>query len=651
MDHIKKKKKKKRVREYNPHYFKKKTGLKISKDRPCLGTRSIKNPHTGERGAYVWQTYRQTSHRITNFGSGLINYLEQSNTNTRQTPIAIWGVNRPEWTIADLACAAYGMYSVALYDTLGPDTAEYIINQAEITTVVCSADHIADLLKLKHKLPQLTTIISMDTLDEPKKAGVASKSDIVKAWAAEKGVHLIDFASLEESGKKNRRQYMPCGPEDLLCIMYTSGTTGMPKGVMLTHRNFVSSMKAGETLYDSKADDSCISYLPLAHIYGRICEMILFMVGGRVGYSSGDVSLIVEDIQELKPTNFPSVPRLLNRVYAKIAASTIEAPGVTGALARHAVAVKLANLEAGKGYTHPFWDRLIFNKVKKALGGNVRLIATGSAPIGRDVMQFLRVVLCCDIREGYGATETCAAVTIHLPKEYKADHVGTPLSCCEYKLVDVPEMEYLSTDPFPRGEVCVRGHNVFTGYFKEPEKTREALDEEGWYHTGDIGRIDERGCLVIIDRKKNIFKLAQGEYIAPEKIENIYMKYSAIGQIYVHGDSIQSSLVAIIVPDPEALPAVVAERYPELKEKSYAELCKEPEVVQMILGEMNRMGKKAGLHGFELVRAIYLESEPFSVENELLTPTFKVKRNQAAKHYRQMIEDLYNKIPDAKAKL
>jgi long-chain acyl-CoA synthetase len=290
--------------------------------------------------------------------------------------------------------------------------------------------------------------------------------------------------------------------------------------------------------------------------------------------------------------------------------------------------------------------------VKKALGGNVKLIATGSAPIGKDVLQFLRVVLCCDIREGYGATETCAAVTVHIPGEYKAEHVGTPLTCCEYKLVDVPDMDYLSTDPYPRGEVCVRGHNVFKGYFKEPEKTREALDEDGWYHTGDIGRIDERGCLVIIDRKKNIFKLAQGEYIAPEKIENVYMKYSAIGQVYVHGDSIQSSLVAIVVPDQDTLPGIVAEKFPDLKEKSYVELCQQPKVIQMILGEMNRLGKKAGLQGFELVKAIHLEAEPFSVENELLTPTFKVKRNQAAKHYRQYIEALYNKIEDEpKAKL
>ncbi|CEG76360.1 hypothetical protein RMATCC62417_11262 [Rhizopus microsporus] len=623
-------------------------GLKISKDRPCIGIRSVKNVETGERGPYVWQTYRQINHRLTNFGSGLMNYLNHTmgETRTRQIPIGIWSINRPEWTIADLALAAYANYAVALYDTLGPDTVEYVINHAELETVICSGDHIADLLKLKHKLPNLKTIISMDSIDEVSRPGVASKSDIVKAWAAEKGVNLLDFNAIELLGKKNRRSYNYPTPDDLACIMYTSGTTGTPKGAMLTHRNFVAALSASQSNLGGTADDVCISYLPLAHIYGRISDIMILTVGGRLGFFSGDMNTLVDDIQVLKPTVFASVPRLLNKIYGKLVASTIQAPGVTGALARRAVAAKLANLEAGKGYTHPLWDRLIFNKVKQALGGNVRIMITGSAPIGRDVMQFLRIAFCCDIREGYGATETCAASTVHYEGEYLAGHIGGPFTCNEIMLLDVPEMEYLSTDPYPRGEICVRGPNIFKGYFKDEEKTREAIDEEGWFHTGDIGMINERGAIVIIDRKKNIFKLAQGEYIAPEKIENVYAKDPIIGQIYLHGDSLQSSLVAIVVPDPDALNSLLAAKLPQIhaKKLSLPELCKLPEVNALVLAQMDRVGKLSGLRGFEFAKAIHLEPEPFTIENDLLTPTFKVKRPQAKKHFEAQIAQLYERV-------
>lgn len=427
---------------------------------------------------------------------------------------------------------------------------------------------------------------------------------------------------------------------------------------MISHRNLVSAVSASAmNLGEAQDDDTTISYLPLAHIFGRVIDMSTLVRGCRLGYFSGDITKIVDDLQILQPTVFPSVPRLLNRVYGSIVQKTVEAPGVKGALARKAVAAKMANLEAGKGNTHPFWDRLIFNKVRQALGGRVRFIVSGSAPLGKDVMQFLRIALCCDMREGYGATETTAASSIHNEGEYRAGHIGVPFACNEMKLVDVPEMNYLSTDPYPRGEICIRGPNVFMGYYKDEEKTREALDEEGWYHTGDIGMINERGCFVIIDRKKNIFKLAQGEYIAPEKIENVYAKDPIIAQIFVYGDSLQPNLVAIVVPDPEALNTLVAAKLPEIaaKKLSFQELCRDPQVNKAVLEQMTRVGKKAELRGFEFAKAIHLESDPFSIENGVLTPTLKVKRPEAKARFQTQINALYEQLAaqaePAKAKL
>ena len=426
-------------------------------------------------------------------------------------------------------------------------------------------------------------------------------------------------------------------PANIWCILL--------QGAMLSHRNFVAALSGSLYNLDANQDDCNISYLPLAHIFGRVCDLSIIQAGGRIGYFSGDVLQLLDDMQALKPTFMASVPRLLNRIYARIASQTIEAPGITGVIARKAVATKLENLNNGGTYTHAFWDRILFNKVKQALGGNVRAMITGSAPIGKDVMQFLRIALCVDLREGYGATESCAAITVHNPDEYKAGHIGAPFPHNEIKLVDVPEMDYLSTDPYPRGEICARGPNIFLGYYKDEEKTRETIDPEGWLMTGDIGMMDERGCLVIIDRKKNIFKLAQGEYIAPEKIENVYAKNTLLAQIYLHGDSLQSALVAIVVPDPEALAVLVA-KIPSVagKKLSYQELFKHPDIRAAILAEMDKTGRKGGLRGFEFARSIYLESEPFSMENDLLTPTFKIKRPQAAKFYESQIAAMYEEL-------
>ncbi|KAM4595915.1 long-chain-fatty-acid--CoA ligase 1-like, partial [Polymixia lowei] len=283
------------------------------------------------------------------------------------------------------------------------------------------------------------------------------------------------------------------------------------------------------------------------------------------------------------------------------------------------------------------WDRLIFNKVQSSLGGRVRLMITGAAPISPTVLTFLRAALGCQFYEGYGQTECTAGCTMTMPGDWSAGHVGAPLPCNSVKLVDVTEMNYLAANG--EGEVCVKGPNVFRGYLKDPEKTEETIDADGWVHTGDIGKWLPNGTLKIVDRKKHIFKLAQGEYIAPEKIENIYTRSDALAQVFVHGDSLQACLVAVVIPDPDFLSGWVKKTLG--LEGSYLELCATKEVKAAILEDMVRLGKEGGLKSFEQVKAVWVHTELFSVQNGLLTPTLKAKRAELRQHFRAQIDELY----------
>jgi long-chain acyl-CoA synthetase len=253
-----------------------------------------------------------------------------------------------------------------------------------------------------------------------------------------------------------------------------------------------------------------------------------FIAGVSAGFFAGETASLVDDIGVLAPTIFPSVPRLYNRIYGKIKDTFSSKPACLRSLLFSAVETKLANLKAGKGLHHGCYDKIFFKKVRALLGGRVRMMITGSAPIAGDVLDFLKVCFSCPIQEGYGMTETSAGTVITFADDPQTGIVGGPLQNVKIKLRDIPEMNYFSNgtkeDPTPKGEVMMWGPSIMKGYFKNPEKTAEALTADGWLMSGDVGAIYPNGALKIIDRAKNIFKLSQGEYIAPEKLENVYVK-------------------------------------------------------------------------------------------------------------------------------
>jgi long-chain acyl-CoA synthetase len=261
---------------------------------------------------------------------------------------------------------------------------------------------------------------------------------------------------------------------------------------------------------------------------------------------------LADDLATLKPTVFAGVPRVYNKVFDKIAKETLYHKGIRGTAFRKAYYLKRENLQQGKGLHHGWLDSLIFKRISAAFGGNIKIFITGSAPISAKVKEFFRLCFSAEMLEGYGATETCAMGSFDMPGDYSGKgNVGYPSYGGQIRWESVREMQYLTTDfPSPRGEVLVKGPFVFKGYYKDGEKTAEVLSPDGWYHTGDIGLVDQSGKLSIIDRKKHIFKLSQGEYVAPEKLENIYAK---IGQIFVYGSSMESYLVAVVVPELDAI--------------------------------------------------------------------------------------------------
>ncbi|KAG0307043.1 hypothetical protein BGZ98_001190 [Dissophora globulifera] len=621
-------------------------------DNDFLGHRPF-NTVAQTYGGYTWETFTQVNQRVNAFGSGImhLNEVILGNEQLNRWSLGIWSQGRPEWFITEMGCNCYNLISVALYDTLGHDAVEYIVNHADIQIVVASANHIASLLENAEKLPTLKAIVSMDSLhDTVPVPGATSAAQVLRAWGAEKGIKVYDFDEIESLGAEFPRKHLPPHEDEVASLCYTSGTTGQPKGAMLTHKNFIATIGTNREGMNLTKDDVLISFLPLAHIMGRVIDCCLMYAGGKIGYFRGDILLLLEDVAELRPTFFPAVPRLLNRIYAKLVSATIEAPGLVGALARRGVAAKMANLAAGKGVNHPLWDRLLFNKIKMALGGRVQVILTGSAPIAKEVLSFLRIAFGCVVLEGYGSTEGMATATITMADEYIPGHIGCPRPSCELKLVDVPDMKYFSTDkPYPRGEICIRGDTVFKGYFKDDNNTKATIDSQGWLATGDIGFVDSRGCFTIIDRKKNIFKLAQGEYIAPEKIENVLgARCNLVLQIYVHGDSLESTLVSVLIPEPETfLPfanAIVGSSVTAGDAEGISKLCKEPKVILAVTKELEKAGKAGSLRGFEMVKRVHLTTDAFTVDNGMITPTFKVRRPQVAEYFQEQIKAMYEDI-------
>ena len=615
---------------------------KMYADLKCLGTR-VKQPD-GTLGEYQFKDYKTVAEISRKAGSAILNMnlapLVTSKGDPDTKPIVIYARNSEEWVFLDLASCYYGLSVVPIFDTLGLDSLQFIFGQTCATTIFIGRENLDALVKYINdgELSIITTVVSLAAYNTTHKESLAKKN-----------VQLISWVELLKHGEKIL-PFPKVTSDTVFTLGYTSGTTGNPKAAILKHGNLLAVVAASEvqpgTNVDSiKVGDVHLSYLPIAHIFERQSMHTSLSRGLTIGFFGGDILKLKEDIQLLKPSYLISVPRLYNKFYEGIEAVLSKLPRPANMSGSESESETERSLRILKSL-----PPTILNQLKLSMGGKIKYFVSGSAPISPHVIQFLRMAFGAPIVEGYGQTETCGVGFAQRPEDLSAGNVGGPNLSVEVKLVDLPEMNYTSKDKglngesMPRGEICLRGPIVFKGYYKEPEITRETIDEEGWHHTGDVGEILPNGSLRLIDRKKNIIKLAQGEFVAPEKIENVYLTHKYVAEIFVHCDSFHTNTVAVVVPDRDNLLALAREL--GVGDKSFEEVCKDPQVVMRVLADLNRAGRDAKLLGFELIQNIHLE--PISmVMYGLMTPSMKLKRNAAKEHFKDILVRLYQ-APKAK---
>lgn len=604
-------------------------------ENKMLGRRQIID--SKQVGPYVWLTYKEVYDSAMRMGSA----MRRRGVNPGDR-CGIYGSNCPEWITAMEACNSQAITYVPLYDTLGPNAVEFIINHAEVSIAFVQENKLSSILScLPNCSSNLKTIVSFGNI-----------SDMQKKEADELGVSCFSWEEFPQLGSLDC-ELPPKQKTDVCTIMYTSGTTGEPKGVVLTNGALMAEVLSVDQLLfltDRVAaeEDSYFSFLPLAHVYDQIIETYCIYKGASIGFWRGDVRYLMEDIQELKPSIFCGVPRVYDRIYTGTLAKVSAGGGLKKKLFDFAYNYKLGYLEKGipQEKAAPLLDRLVFDKTKQALGGRVRILLSGAAPLPKHVEEFLRVTSCSTLSQGYGLTESCGGCFTSIGNVYPmVGTVGVPMTTIESRLESVPEMGYDALSSVPRGEICLRGSTLFSGYHKREDLTNEVL-VDGWFHTGDIGEWQPNGAMKIIDRKKNIFKLSQGEYVAAENLENVYLRCPHITSIWVYGNSLESFLVAVVVPDRQALEDWAASHN---ETDDFKSLCKNLKARKYILDELNSIGKTNNLRGFEMLKAVHLEPHPFDMERDLITPTFKLKRPQLLKCYKDCIDQLYSNAKGLKA--
>jgi long-chain acyl-CoA synthetase len=530
--------------------------------------------------------------------------------------LVIFSENRPEWTITVFAVLCAGAITVPIYTSLMPEQVKYIINDSDARIVVCSN---RDLwLKVDAVRAELRSVHHFILIDEEGPQGIVSLSEVMGRG---KTIADADPALFE-------KRALAVQPGDLASIIYTSGTTGIPKGVMLTHGNFVSNSKALDAVTEFSVKDTILSFLPLSHVLERMTTFSWIYKGASIYYAES-IETVAENLLEVRPTIMISVPRLFDKIYAKVMDNILTQSPLKRKIFFWALAVgKKYGARKIRHQPIPAWlelrrkiaAKLVFSKIIEKTGGRAHFFVSGGAPLSADVAEFFYAIG-LTILEGYGLTETSPVLACNTFDKMKFGTVGPPVPGVEIKIA-------------PDGEILAKGPNVMKGYYKKEQETREAF-EGGWFHTGDIGHIDEEGFLVITDRKKDILVTAGGKNVSPQPIEN-QLKTNPYVQTAVVVGGGRKFISALIVPNFDKLEAYA--RAKGIPFGSRKELVDREEIRSFMLAEVNRA--TPNLASYERIKKIVLLERDFDADTEL-TPSLKVKRHIVEKVFKPLIDLLY----------
>ncbi len=525
--------------------------------------------------------------------------------------------NRPEWTMTDLGVLCAGGLTVPIYTTLVSPQIQYIVDDSDAKIVVFSDS--CQWKKIEPIRGSLGKVRHYVTLEDTAPAGALTFRELLEKGrdVEEKKPGLFDELVARVK------------PDDEASLIYTSGTTGVPKGVILTHENFLSNIKTVHEIIEFSDKDTMLSFLPLSHVLERMVTFTYLFVGATIAYAES-IETLAQNFLEVKPHIMVSVPRVFEKIYAKVMDQVLASPSIRRKIFFWAIktgkaygAAKLAGgpIPGGLAFKRKIAAKIVFSKITAKTGGRVRFFVSGGAPLSRDIAEFFYAIGIV-ILEGYGLTETSPVLAVNTFENLKFGTVGKPIPGVEIKIDE-------------DGEILAKGPNIMKGYYKKDTETREVM-AGGWFHTGDIGHLDADGFLVITDRKKDLIVTSGGKNIAPQPIENILKTNPYICNAVVLGDR-QRFVSALVVPDFDKIEEYARANGIDFRDRE--ELAKDPRIVAFLRAEIDR--STPDLASYEQVKKIAVLSRDFEIERDEMTPTLKIRRKNVEAKYRELIESLY----------